>query len=72
MEKIRNQLSPSKPLCQKKREPKRQLGLDDEALLVLMRIRLDSLVEDLAFRFRFLLDIHQSFLQLSQFFQSEN
>ena len=68
METIRNQFSPSNPLCQKKLGPKRQLGLDDEVLLVLMCIRLDSAIEDLAFRFRFLLDIHQKFLQLSRFF----
>ena len=47
----RYQLSPSKPLCQKKPGPKQQLGLDDEVMLVLMRIRLDSPIKDLAFRF---------------------
>ena len=47
----RYQFSPSKPLCQKKPGPKQQLGLDDEVMLVLMRIRLDSPIKDLAFRF---------------------
>ena len=46
------QFSPSKPLCQKKPGPKQQLGLDDEVLLVLMHIRLDFLIEDLAFGFK--------------------
>ena len=46
------QFNPSKSLCQKKPGPKPQLGLDDEALLVLMRIRLDSPIEDFAFRFK--------------------
>ena len=53
----------SKPLCQKKPAPKRQLALDDEVLLILMGIRLDSPIEDLAF----LHHMHQKFLQLSQF-----
>ena len=48
----RYQFSPSKPLCQKKPETKRQLGLDDEVLLVSMRIHLDSPIEDLVFRFK--------------------
>ena len=48
----RYQFSPSKPLCQKKPGPKRQLGLANEFLLVLMSIRLDSPLEDLAFRFK--------------------
>ena len=52
MEKKRHQFSPSKPLCQKKPGSKRQLGLDDESLLVLMRIHLHSTTEDLSFRFR--------------------
>ena len=39
-------------LCQKKPGPKRQLGLGDKVLLVLMRICLDSPIEDLAFRFK--------------------
>ena len=48
----RYHFSLSKPLCQKKPGTKRQLGLDDEVLLVLMYIRLDSPVENLAFRFK--------------------
>ena len=48
----RYQFSPSKPLCWKKPGPKQQLGLDNEVLLVLMRIPLDSPIEDLAFRFK--------------------
>ena len=52
METKRYQFSPSKPLCQKKSGPKRQLGLDDEVLLVLMRIRLYSPIEGLTFRFK--------------------
>ena len=48
----RYQFTPSKPLCQMKPGPKWQLGLDDEVLLVLMRICLDSPIEDLAFRFK--------------------
>ena len=59
-----SQFSPSKPLCQRKPGPKRQLALDGEVLLVLMGIRLDSSIEDLAF----LHDMHQRFLQLSRFF----
>ena len=51
METKRYQFSSSKPLCLKKPGPKQQLGLDDEVFLVLMRIRLDSPIEDLAFRF---------------------
>ena len=43
------QFSPSKPLCQKKPGTKRKLGLDDEVFLVLMRISLDSPIENLAF-----------------------
>ena len=58
-----NQFIASKPLCQKKPGPKRQLALDDEVLLILMGIRLNSPIEDLAF----LHDMHQKFLQLSQF-----
>ena len=46
------QFSPSKPLCQKKPGPKQQLGLENEVLLVLMCICLDSPTEDLAFQFR--------------------
>ena len=46
------QHSPSKPLSQKKPGPSRQLDLEDEILMTLMRIRLDSPVEDLAFRFK--------------------
>ena len=42
METIRNQFSPSNPLCQKKLGPKRQLGLDDEVLLVLMCISISA------------------------------
>ena len=45
------QLSPSKDLSRKKPGPSRKLTLEDEILLTLMRIRLDSPVEDLAFRF---------------------
>ena len=45
----RYQFRPLKPLQQKKSGPKQQEGLDDEVLLVLMRIRLDSPIEDLAF-----------------------
>ena len=48
----RYQFSASKPLSQKKPGTKRQLGLDDEVLLVSMRIRLDSPIEDLVFRFK--------------------
>ena len=48
----RYQFSQSKPFCQKKPGPKRQLGLDNDVLLVLMRICLDSPIEDLAFRFK--------------------
>ena len=46
------QFSQSKPLFQKKPGPKRQLALDDNVLLVSMRIRLDSPIEDSAFRFK--------------------
>ena len=46
------QFSPSKPLCQKKPGPKRQLGLANDFLLVLMSICLDSPIEDLAFQFK--------------------
>ena len=49
----RYQFSPSKPLCQNKPGSKRQLGLDDEVLLVLMRVCLDSSIENLDFRFKF-------------------
>ena len=45
METKRYQFSPSKALCQKKPGPKRQLGLDNEVLLVLMCICLDSPIE---------------------------
>ena len=48
----RHHFSLSKPLCQKKPGTKRQLGLDDEVLLLLMYIRLDSPIENLAFRFK--------------------
>ena len=48
----RYQHSPSKPCSQKKPGPSRQLKLEDEILLTLMRIRLDSPVADLAFRFQ--------------------
>ena len=46
------QYSPSKPLSQKKPGRSRQLDLEDEILMTLMRIWLDSTVEDLAFRFK--------------------
>ena len=46
------QHSPSKPLSRKKTGPSRQLKLEDEILLTLMRIRLDPPIEDLAFRFK--------------------
>ena len=52
METTRYQFNPSKPLCRKKPGPKRQLRLDNEVFLVLMRIPLDSPIEDLAFRFK--------------------
>ena len=42
----------SKYLSRRKPGPSRQLHLEDEVLLTLMRIRLDSPVEDLAFRFK--------------------
>ena len=48
----RYHFSLSKPLCQKKPGTKRQLGLDDEVLLVLMHIGPDSPIENLAFRFK--------------------
>ena len=63
----RYQFSPSMPLCQKEPGPKRQLGLDDEVMLVLMLIRLDSPIEDLAFRFKISAGYASKiFLQLSQ------
>ena len=46
------QSSPSKPMCRRKPGPSRKMSLEDEILLVLMRIRLDAPVEDLAFRFK--------------------
>ena len=46
------QHSPSKLLSQKKPGPSRQLDLEDQTLMTLMRIRLDFPVEDLAFRFK--------------------
>ena len=52
METKRYHFSPSNPLCQKKPGSKRQLRLDYEILLVLMRIRPDSPIEDLVFRFK--------------------
>ena len=45
----RYQFSPSKLLCHKELERKRQLRLDDEVLFLLMRIYLDSSTEYLAF-----------------------
>lgn len=48
-----------------------QLGLDKEVLLVLVRIRLDSPIQDLAFPFKIPLGILQKFLQLSQFFNQK-
>jgi hypothetical protein len=47
------QFSPaSKLLSKKKPGPSRQLLVEDEVLLTLMRIRLDSPLQDLAFRFK--------------------
>ena len=45
------QLSPVKHLSQHKPGPSRILSLEDEILMILMRIHLDCPVEDLAFRF---------------------
>ena len=45
------QHSPSKEGCQSKPGPKRQLKLENEILMTLMRIRLDLKIDDLAFRF---------------------
>lgn len=45
------QSSPTQLFCQRKPGPSRSLSLEDEILMTLMRIRLDSPVEDLAFRF---------------------
>ena len=45
------QHSPSSAGCQRKPGPKRQLSLENEILLTLMRIRLDLKIDDLAFRF---------------------
>ena len=46
------QKSPVKLFCQKKPGPSRMLSLEDEILMTLMRIRLDSPLEDLSFRFQ--------------------
>ena len=46
------QISPVKLFCQKKPGPSRTLSLEDEILMTLMRIRLDSPIEDLSFRFQ--------------------
>ena len=48
----RYQFSTLMTVCLKKPGPKWQLGLDDEALLVFIRIRLDSTIEDSAFWFK--------------------
>ena len=47
----RYQFSTSMTVCQKKPVTKWQLGLDDKALLVFIRICLDSTIEDSAFWF---------------------
>ena len=46
------QISPVKLFCQKKPGLSRMLSLEDEILMTLMRIRLDSPIEDLSFRFQ--------------------
>ena len=48
----RYQFSPSKLLCHKELERKRQFRLDDEVLFLLMRIYLDSSTKYLAFWFK--------------------
>ena len=48
----RYQISPIKLFCQQKPGRSRKLYVEDELLTTLMRIRLDSPLEDLAFRFQ--------------------
>ena len=45
------QTNPIKYLCQRKAGPSHIVSLEDEILMTLMRIRLDSPVEDLSYRF---------------------
>lgn len=60
------QHSPSSAGCQRKPGPKRQLSLENEILLTLMRIRLDLKIDDLAFKLYLAFPVHMPRTLLQQ------